>query len=296
LKTSSASFEQALPPSANDENRMNEPASRFLPGSPRLHYLEWYPAGDVRTLLLLHGNCANAWWWQPTAQALSGASLRLLALDLRGHGDSEWVRPPDYSPLSYANDLARLIATVHAEGAIAIGHSMGGIAVLAFALRHHRLVRAAAAIDVAITSGPRRNRYLRGLRTIPTISYPDLATAKARFRLMPNEGTIAPELIAKIAEHSIQCTAEGNYTMKFDRESFLGRDGLDVAGAISQVQIPLLLVRAEQSRIMTAEAAAYASRSNPLVEVVTIPNAHHHLPLEAPHQLARALAKFAEAH
>jgi pimeloyl-ACP methyl ester carboxylesterase len=273
---------------------MNEPVSRFLAGTPRLHYLEWNRAA-VRTLLLLHGNSANAWWWQPMAQAMDGANLRMLALDLRGHGDSEWVRPPDYSPADYADDLARLIPIAGAEGTIAIGHSMGGIAVLAFALRYHRLVRAAVAIDVAITSGPRRNRYLRRMRTIPTVSYPDLATAKGRFRLMPNEGAIARELIAEIADHSVQRTADGRYTMKFDRESFLGNDGLDVAAAIASVRIPLLLVRAQHSRIMTAEAADHASRGNPLVEVVTIPNAHHHLPLEAPESLARLVQQFVQA-
>ncbi|MBV8359190.1 MAG: alpha/beta hydrolase [Deltaproteobacteria bacterium] len=274
---------------------MNEPTSHFLTGTPRLHYLEWNPTA-ARTLLLLHGNSANAWWWRPTAQSLSGANLRILALDLRGHGDSEWVRPPDYSPARYADDLARLIQAAGAKDAMAIGHSMGGIVVLAFALRHHRLARAVAAIDIAITSAPRRNRYLRRLRTIPTVSYPDLATAKARFRLMPNEGTIAPELIAEIAEHSVQRTINGSYTMKFDRESFFGSDGLDVAAAIAEVRIPLLLVRAECSRIMTAEAATNASRSNPLVEVVTIPGAHHHLPLETPGPLACVLQQFAAAH
>jgi pimeloyl-ACP methyl ester carboxylesterase len=273
---------------------MDEPTSRFLAGTPRLHYLEWNPTGG-RTLLLLHGNCANAWWWRPMVQALTEANFRFLALDLRGHGDSEWVRPPDYSPRSYAEDLARLIPAASATGAIVIGHSMGGIAVLAFALRYQHLVRAAVAIDVAITSGPRRNRFLRRLRTIPTVSYPDLATAKARFRLMPNEGVIAPELIAEIAEHSVQRTKGGSYTMKFDRASFFGSDGLDVAAAIAEVRIPLLLVRAEFSRIMTA-AAVDASRSNPLAQIVTIPNAHHHLPLEAADSLARAIEQFVAMH
>lgn len=273
---------------------MDKPASCFLAGTPRLHYLQWNPAAP-RTLLLLHGNSANAWWWRPMAEALSGSDLRILALDLRGHGDSEWVRPPHYTPADYADDLARLITAAGAEGAIAVGHSMGGIAVLAFASRYN-VVRAAAAIDVAITSGPRRNRYLRRLRTIPTISYPDLGMAKARFRLMPNEGVIAPEVIAEIAEHSIQRSVDGGYTLKFDRESFFGSDGLDVGAAIASIRVPLLLVRGERSRIMTAEAAANAHGSNPMVELVTIPNAHHHLPLEAPVLLAREIEQFAARH
>jgi pimeloyl-ACP methyl ester carboxylesterase len=270
------------------------PHSRFLTGTPRLHYLEWNPAG-APTLLLLHGNSANCWWWQPMAQALSGANFRILAPDLRGHGDSEWVRPPHYSPADYADDLARLIQGAGAENPIAIGHSMGGIAVLAFAARYERLLCAAAAIDVAITSGPRRNRYLKRLRTIPTVTYPDLPTAKARFRLMPNEGAIARQLLDEIAEHSIVRTVDGGYTMKFDRETFFGSDGLDVGAAIATVRIPLLLVRAGQSRIMTADAAENASRSNPMVELVTIPNTHHHLPLEAPELLAHMIEQFAAA-
>lgn len=274
---------------------MKDPISRFLPGIPLLHYLEWNPTAS-RTLLLLHGNSANAWWWQPMADALKDADLRLLALDLRGHGDSQWVRPPAYAPIDYADDLARLIGGAGAEGAIAVGHSMGGIAVFAFALRYCGLVRAVAAIDIAITSSPRRRHYLRRLRAIPTISYPDLTTAKARFRLMPNEGEIAPQLLSNIAEHSIQRTTEGRYTMKFDRESFLGSDGLDVAAAIESVRVPVLLVRAEHSRIMTVEPASNACRANPLVELVTIPNAHHHIPLQAPGPLARVIEQFVAAH
>jgi pimeloyl-ACP methyl ester carboxylesterase len=97
-----------------------QPLSRFVPGTPRLHFLEWNPAG-IRTLVLLHGNCANAWWWQPTADALASADFRLIALDLRGHGDSEWVRPPRYAPADYADDLARVIAAVGADRPIAVG-------------------------------------------------------------------------------------------------------------------------------------------------------------------------------
>jgi pimeloyl-ACP methyl ester carboxylesterase len=273
---------------------MSDPASRFLGGSPRLHYLEWNPAGP-HTLILLHGNCANAWWWKPTVQALGGSEMRVLALDLRGHGDSEWVTPPRYSPADYAEDVARFITETGAHGAVVAGHSMGGIAVLAFLSRYDVLARAAAVIDIAITSTPRRDRYLKRLRTIPTIYYPDLATAKTRFRLMPNEGVISPAVVAEIAAHSIQPTTDGRYTMKFDRQTFVGSDGLDVVAAIANVRIPLLLVRAEQSRIMTSSAAALACTLNPMVELVTIPNAHHHLPLEAPEALARELARFAAA-
>lgn len=274
---------------------MNAPRSATLPGSPRLHYLEWNPgASDV--LVLVHGNSAHARWWRWVVAALARTDLRIIALDLRGHGDSGWVRPPAYSPLAYADDIVRLIETLKLVQLIVAGHSMGGIAALAFAQRRPDLARAIVAIDIAVTSTERRNRYLRHLKALPTMIYPDLATARAKFRLMPNEGNLPPEVLAATAEDSLVRTAEGGYTMKFDRESFFGSDGLDVASAIRQLTLPMLLIRAGQSRILTAEAAATATASNPLLSLVTIPRAHHHLPLEAPRELAGVIAKFIDEH
>jgi pimeloyl-ACP methyl ester carboxylesterase len=274
---------------------LDAPLSGFIEGVARLHYLEWNRrARDC--VVLVHGNSANAWWWRWVAEAMGAAAPRIIALDLRGHGDSAWVKPPAYSPLAYAEDIARLIRALKIERPVVVGHSMGGIAALGFAIHFAKLVRAIVAIDVAVTSTARRNRYLRHLKALPTVVYPDLAIAIAKFRLMPNEGAIAPEIIRAVAEHSLIPAVDGGFTMKFDRESFFGSDGLDVAAAISQIELPLLLVRAGHSRILSAEAATIAAASNTLAGLVTIAEAHHHIPLERPAELARELLSFIGAH
>jgi len=270
---------------------MNEPLSHFTGSTPRLHYLEWNPAA-TRTIVLLHGNSANAWWWQPLADAMRATDFRLLALDQRGHGDSEWVRPPAYGPLEYAHDLARFIAQYAPPRPFVIGHSMGGISALTFAAEYPGAARAIVAIDAAVTSNDRRNHYLRRLRGLPVINYPDRETALARFRLMPKEGEIAPATLRTIAEKSLGQTSEGRWTMKFDRDSFLGSDGIDVLVAIETIRDPLLLIRAEHSRIMTAEGAARAVASNPKAALVTIAGAHHHVILEQPAAVARTVEEF----
>jgi len=274
---------------------MIPPRSGSVASPPRLHYLEWDGRG-AGSIVLVHGNSANAWWWRWTVEAMDARYARIVALDLRGHGDSAWVNPPDYSPVVYGDDIARLIRALALDRPVVAGHSMGGIAALAFAQRFPALARAIVAIDVAVTSTARRNRYLRHLKALPTVVYPDLATALSKFRLMPREGDIAPEILAEVAEQSLERTASGGYTMKFDRESFFGSDGLEVAEAIRGIKLPLLLIRAGLSRIMTAEAAARAAASNPLARLVTIPAAHHHLPLERPAELAAALLNFAHDH
>jgi pimeloyl-ACP methyl ester carboxylesterase len=272
---------------------MTAPHSHLLEDSPRLHYLEWNPDA-ARTIVLLHGNSANAWWWDPVARA-TAPEFRLLALDQRGHGDSEWARPPAYSPLDYAHDLARFVehAAAGSQKPVVVGHSMGGLNVLAFARRSPEAARGVMAIDIAITSSRGRDRYLSRLKALPLVTYPDLDTAKARFRLMPDEGGIATGILHEIAEKSLARTEEGRWTLKFDRASFLGGDGLAVLDTIKEIRIPMMLVRAERSKIMTAEGAESARIANPQVRVVTIPDAHHHVLLEKPDAVARVIEDFA---
>src|SRR5438445_412016 len=128
---------------------MSEPSSHLVDTSPRLHYLEWNPAGRT-TIVLLHGNSANAWWWEPVAREMP-REYRLIALDQRGHGDSEWVRPAAYAPGDYAHDLENFLRHVVRgdERPIIVGHSMGGLSTLAFAAHHGDSARATVVIDAA---------------------------------------------------------------------------------------------------------------------------------------------------
>ncbi|HTW86638.1 MAG TPA: alpha/beta hydrolase [Candidatus Binataceae bacterium] len=269
---------------------MSGAQSRFFGENPRLHYLEWNP-DRPHTLILMHGNTANAWWWEPMVAAL-GAEFRILALDLRGHGESDWVRPPAYHPEDYARDLAALLDAHVAPAPFVVGHSMGGLCALAFAECFPGRARGLVIVDAALSSSGARDRFLKRLRSLPVVNYPDLATAKGRFRLMPSEGEIPPAILESIAEKSLTPARDGRWTLRFDRESFFGGDGLDVLATIARLSVPTLLVRGERSRIMTAEASAHALESNPMVELRSIPGAHHHVLLEQPKPLAREIAAF----
>lgn len=269
---------------------MTSPQRRFVPGSPRLHFLEWNPSGS-RTVVLLHGATANAWWWEDFARHLP-VNLRLLALDSRGHGDSGWVSPPSYGPADYADDVKRFVAFCGVKDPVIVGHSQGGINALAFVDAHPCAARAVVAVDIALTSFPRRDRFLAQLKSLPVVVYPDLATAKARFRLMPREGDISAEVLARVAAHSLMQAPAGGYIFKFDRDSFGGSDGINVLETIGRVRVPLLLVRGGHSRIMTADAVHRALEKNPLARLKLIEDAHHHVPLERPAALAAIVNEF----
>src|SRR5204862_1390686 len=84
-------------------------------------------------VLLLHGGGQTRHAWRRTAEHLGRAGATAYALDLRGHGDREWVAGGHYAFTDFAADAAAVAATLakrSGQRPIAIGASLGGIASL----------------------------------------------------------------------------------------------------------------------------------------------------------------------
>jgi pimeloyl-ACP methyl ester carboxylesterase len=90
----------------------------------RLHYLEW-GRPEAPPLVLLHGWGDHAHSWDWVAERLQ-KDYRIIAPDLRGHGDSEWSPDGDYSMESMVCDFAELIATLQIAPTRIVAHSLGG--------------------------------------------------------------------------------------------------------------------------------------------------------------------------
>lgn len=75
-------------------------------------------------VVLIHGITESRRMWDPLLDDL-GETFHLLAVDLRGHGESDVVGP--YDPVTYASDVIETMAASGFAGANVIGHSLGGI-------------------------------------------------------------------------------------------------------------------------------------------------------------------------
>jgi pimeloyl-ACP methyl ester carboxylesterase len=110
----------------------SQPRSRFLTANRLTHHLlEWSERGPL--VLLLHGFLEHAHAWDFVAPHLAAAGFRPVALDWRGHGDSDWVGAGGYYHFAdYAADLAFLVRALGGTAAV-VGHSMGANAALQYA-------------------------------------------------------------------------------------------------------------------------------------------------------------------
>ncbi len=269
---------------------MIEPRDGFVRANGlRLHYLEW---GDPErpTLLLLHGGSAHAHWWDFFSQELCDR-YRLVALDLRGHGDSERPISADYSMQTLAADVSAFAEALGLGQLSVCGHSLGALVALRYADGAAGL-GALVMIDSRLGIGRRSARLLDALGRFPAPVYTDAEDAVRRFRLLPAATCAAPHVLERMAHFGACRREDGSWTLKFDRRSLVDTRPCDLSAVLAQIRRPILVVRGALSEIVPAVALAEFRRCAAHVSLLEIAEAHHHVMLDQPVALARAVGDF----
>jgi len=247
--------------------------------------------GTGAPLLLAHGMAAHTHWWDPVVRRLPPA-LRAAALDFRGHGESDWVADGVYTTETWVADLETARAALGWDRFVLCGHSMGARIALEYARAHPGRLRGVIAIDFLpeVSAGkPSRFSRARG-RSQPV--YPDPEAMAARFRLEPDGTELSAEELRVLGRHGVRAHGEG-YSWKFDWRSLMHYRMGAVWPQLPEIQVPALVVRGELSTIITREDFARVARELPGARALEIAGAHHHVPLDRPTELARAVADFA---
>src|SRR5256712_9875438 len=111
----------------------------------RLSFLEWGIAG-CPVICFLHGGSAHAHWFDLVAPAFVDR-FHVIALDQRGHGESQWAAPPAYATENFSADLLGVIDAFGWRRVALIGHSMGGHNAMSFSAWHPDRVSALVIVD-----------------------------------------------------------------------------------------------------------------------------------------------------
>jgi pimeloyl-ACP methyl ester carboxylesterase len=256
----------------------------------RLRYREW---GDTSSppVVLLHGGSAHAHWWDSFAAAIADA-YRVLALDLRGHGDSDHTNPPAYRIEDYARDLAAFIDTTTRKRVDLIGHSLGGMVGTAYAGVASQRLNSIVIVDTQLKITAGGARYMTRLRKFPHPVYRDREQAIRRFRLLPTHTQADETTLAHIAAHGIRQLPDGRWTLKFDRESMAHAEPQDLTPILPRLTCPVLFVRGAHSTLLPHEHLAALLDAAPHAESVEIADAHHHVMLDNPPAFERVVRAF----
>lgn len=256
----------------------------------RLHYLDYGSAGK-QPVLCVHGGAAHAHWFDYAARGLS-AHCHVRALDLRGHGDSAWSEPPQYTYARYAADLAEVVEKLDLRDFVLIGHSMGGLVSLLYAASHPGRVGRLVIVDSMMHMTEDRVAAIRSVGQRQGSSYATRDEFAARFRLRPSGTTASPQIVRHMALHGCRQGADGNWRHKFDRSVYATRENLDGMPCWEHIRIPALLVKGERSPRITPQIFAEAKTRCALVELAEVANSDHHVTLDNPAGFVQAVKAF----
>jgi len=259
------------------------PADGFMTvNGLRLHYLDWGNGGAL-AVVMLHGLRGYAHTWDPVAEPLC-RSFRVLALDQRGRGDSDWSASADYRIEQYVSDLESFVDQLELPRFVLVGHSMGGANAIVYAARHPDRVVAAVIEDMgpgASTASEGSGRIKAELRNVPE-AFASWGEAEAYWRNQRPMASI--EAIRSRMAHTLKEQPGGGVAWKYDlqgiREARLDSDPsrqVDLWPYVERISCPTLVLRGEHSDFLSQATAEDMRRRNPNIRWAEIASVSHYI-------------------
>jgi len=266
-----------------------------LAGHIRLHWLDWAARAGAPDVLLLHGGGQNAHTWDPTAVQFRPA-LHCIALDQRGHGDSEWALDMDYSIDANVEDIERFVDALELSRFVLIGMSMGGLNSIEFAARHSERLLALVLVDV----GPELHEV--GTDRIAAFTGTD-AELESVDAFLERAAEFNPlrdrEVLRTSLLHNLHQLPDGRWTWKYDRrhrgrvDPAAGTERrLRLAEMLPSIDTPTLVLRGAESDVFWDEDAERVAARIRGARWAKIQNAGHTIQGDNPVEFVVAVRQF----
>jgi esterase len=271
------------------------PESReFHVGRMRFHYLDWGNR-HLPTIVFLHGGALNAHTWDLCCLALRD-DYHCVALDQRGHGDTDWAPDADYSIGASLADTKGFVDHLGLDKFILAGMSLGAINALAFAIAHPERLSHLVIID----AGPEMRRpgssrirdFVREVQESVTVE----AIIEKALQFNPRRD---PKILRRSLMHNLRQQPDGSWQWKYDRRRFQRLDHeahraerAGLADGLARITCPTLVVRGGESDVFHEDDAERLTARLPHGRRVTIPRAGHTVQGDNPKDLVAELRRF----
>lgn len=235
---------------------------------------------DGPTVLLLHGGGQTRHSWAAVASRLAAAGCRAVAMDLRGHGDSDWAPDGDYRLDAFARDVEAMAAHLD-RVPVVVGASLGGMAALVAEGEAATVLSSGLVlVDIAPQIEPAGVERIVDFMTAHTdgfASLDDAADAIAAYRPERPRPTDLGGL-----EKNLRRQPDGRWRWHWD-PGFLAPDRgpssraqpARLDDAARKADVPTLLVRGRQSDLLSEQGAHHFLELVPHAGYVDVADAGH---------------------
>ncbi len=283
-----------------------EPESLRLTGSDglELRLLKWSDEGTPA--ILIHGFGNEAHIWDDFAPALA-PYYQVWALDLRGHGESDWDSESRYAYENHLADLEVIVETLGFERLVLVGHSLGGRVSIRYSGKHSDKVAGLVIVDSAPELDARgTTRISLDVQEHRDPSFESIAQYENYLSTSYPHAT--PTAIRRMAEHGLKKREDGRYALKmdisfrsraagdFDRDAYARYEEETTTALwkdLEAIQCPTLVVRGAASDIMSAEVAdRMVDETLPDGTLAIVPQAGHSVMTDNPREFQECVSRF----
>ena len=256
-------------------------------------YETWGEIGNPG-VVFIHGSNAHLEWFRFTAPFLAD-QFRVVALDLSGNGNSDWRQR--YSGKLFTEEVwAVCQAAQLGPRPVVVGHSFGGFVALETA--HYFSEQMGGVIFMDFTTAPPEQYLEWGLRAEregvqpgrKLRVYADKDTAIGRFRLIPEQPGVLPEVLLHMARYGLKQVPDG-WTWKFDPAMYdhleMGVGQRDKFAALKCRSALMLGEKSEDEGAFYAQHMADITAG--VMPIMTIPGTFHHLMFDEPMAVSMSL-------
>ncbi len=269
------------------------PADLFISvNGLRIHYLDWGGAGK-QPLILLHGIARVAHNFDHLAPHFGGR-FHVIAVDMRGHGDSDWDESGAYLVEDYVKDVESLIDELGLRKVVLWGNSTGGRVAQYIAGTRLELVSAVIVEDV----GPERPAAISNRRAGRMAEEEKgWASADELLAKVTSDAALTSDRVLKnFVTHGSRRRDDGRIVWKRDPAILKGFVPTELWTQVRKIQCPALYVFGGDSTIVPPDTQAQLRDALPHAEFVTMPNLGHYPSDEEPEAFLTTVDGFLTRH
>ena len=268
--------------------RDRQPVDRYLDvNGLRIHYVDW--GGNEKPLVMVHGLDRVARTFDHLAVRLSPA-YHVIAIDMRGHGDSGWDPQGRYLVEDHVGDLEGVVQQLGLRDLVLWGNSTGGRVVQVFAGKHPELVSHVISEDV----GPERPRQIAD--NYAKRVQQEQAGWASEDELLAQLGKTNPRMSLMVLEpyvrYGTKKRADGRIEWKRDPQLVNGFIATDLWRFVRTITSPILYILGGRSNIVPPETQEELRKTLPNAQLITIPDVGHYPSDEKSDEVMRIVSRF----
>jgi pimeloyl-ACP methyl ester carboxylesterase len=254
----------------------------------RIHYLDWGTSGK-QPLVLLHGIARVAHNFDHLAPHFADR-YHVIAVDMRGHGDSAWHPEGAYTVEDYTSDIAKLVERMNLRDIVFWGNSTGGRVAQMTAGLHPDRVAAVIVEDV----GPERPESISNQRANrmaqEAAGWGEAGELLARTKKM--YPLTSDALLANFIEHGAKRRDDGRLVWKRDPAIQKGFVPTELWDSVRRIKAPIIYILGGASTIVPSRTQDELRKTLPQVEIASMPGLNHYPSDEKPDEFVAIVDEF----